>query len=584
MVRMVRVSGRIGRWFTSARRHARVGAVVIGAVVVAGVAWVVGPGAAWWLDHVDNVHGLSGKDLASALDTIRGRALAVGTGLLALVAVYYTARNADTARQGHVTDRYTKAIEQLGSDKLDIRLGGIYALERIARDSARDHPAVMEVLSAFFREHSRDEDARTDDGFPLRADLQAALRVIGRRNPLRDTDPINLVRADLRGVSERGIDLSNAILPGTDLTRASLPRANLSGANLNKAKLAGAQLTVAQLTKARLAGADLSNTNLHYADLRGADLTQANLSGANLHGANLRDAVLSKADLTDADLVYADLRGAAGMVNLTVADTRGARGLPLTKFVVPEKNDETADEPEPTADQLYATAIDGGSHPDFRIPSATELILLGDPRGADVLADIARDTSLYPVDRGNAAKVLIRHADPRGAELVSEVLQSQEAWLQERLDEHALPPTKLLRWAWRTLTGVGRKPAEQPPRIPAADHPDTLAIRHEIAVAQGDDDDAAGAAAALEQLLPDLIRTLGPGHPQTLSAHSNLAHFRGKAGDAITAVASLTELLAHMRQVLGEDHPDTINTQDLLTYWQAGPDGPSDQQRSQPSQ
>ncbi|TKK85217.1 hypothetical protein FDA94_26455 [Herbidospora galbida] len=69
-----------------------------------------------------------------------------------LVAVYYTARNADTTRrtfrlgeQGHVTDRYTKAIEQLGSDKLDIRLGGIYALERIARDSARDHPTVMEV-------------------------------------------------------------------------------------------------------------------------------------------------------------------------------------------------------------------------------------------------------------------------------------------------------------------------------------------------------------------------------------------------------------------------------------------------------
>jgi hypothetical protein len=33
-----------------------------------------------------------------------------------------------------VTDRYTKAIEQLGSDRLDVRIGGIYALERVARD------------------------------------------------------------------------------------------------------------------------------------------------------------------------------------------------------------------------------------------------------------------------------------------------------------------------------------------------------------------------------------------------------------------------------------------------------------------
>jgi len=48
---------------------------------------------------------------------------------------------------GQVTDRYIKAIERFGSDKLDARIGGILALERIARDSAR-------VISAFIREHS----------------------------------------------------------------------------------------------------------------------------------------------------------------------------------------------------------------------------------------------------------------------------------------------------------------------------------------------------------------------------------------------------------------------------------------------
>ncbi|MEU0484077.1 hypothetical protein ABZ260_33455 [Streptosporangium sp. NPDC006013] len=82
------------------------------------------------LEYFDGVRGLVGKDLAAALDAVRGRAPAIATGLIALVAVYYTARNADTARrtfqlgeQGHVTDRYTKAIEQLGSDKLDILVG-----------------------------------------------------------------------------------------------------------------------------------------------------------------------------------------------------------------------------------------------------------------------------------------------------------------------------------------------------------------------------------------------------------------------------------------------------------------------------
>ncbi|MET9252049.1 hypothetical protein [Nonomuraea sp. NPDC003709] len=36
--------------------------------------------------------GLAGKDLAAALDAVRGRVLAAATGLATLVAVFYTAR------------------------------------------------------------------------------------------------------------------------------------------------------------------------------------------------------------------------------------------------------------------------------------------------------------------------------------------------------------------------------------------------------------------------------------------------------------------------------------------------------------
>ncbi|WP_433128369.1 hypothetical protein [Streptomyces sp. CA-106110] len=109
---------------------------------------------------------VTAADRAHLPDAIRGHLLTTNTtGPAALVAVYYTARNADTARriydvgqrtralaqQGHAADRYTKAIEQPGSAELAARLGGIYALERIARDSARDHSTVVEVLTAFVR-------------------------------------------------------------------------------------------------------------------------------------------------------------------------------------------------------------------------------------------------------------------------------------------------------------------------------------------------------------------------------------------------------------------------------------------------
>ena len=119
------------------------------------VAWVLFVPAADWLAHHD-VGSASGPLHETALDNARGRLLTLGAGLFAAGALVFTVRNFTLSREGQVTDRYTKAIEQLGSDKLDVCLGGIYALERIARDSARDHPTVIEVLSAFIREHSHE--------------------------------------------------------------------------------------------------------------------------------------------------------------------------------------------------------------------------------------------------------------------------------------------------------------------------------------------------------------------------------------------------------------------------------------------
>jgi hypothetical protein len=267
-----------------------------GLLLLGGLLWILGPGAGWVLEHVDGVTGVGGKERAELLDAIRGRALTMATGLVALVAVYYTARNADTARrtyevsqstlalaeQGHVADRYTRAIEQLGSAELAIRLGGIYALERIARDSARDHSTVMEVLTAFVRETpclaTPAAPAPRPDrlGRPrLRADVQAAISVIGRRNVTYDHP-------------DRRIDLAEANLGGADLAGADLHGADLAQANLTDAELTGADLARANLWRANLTRAALIGSNLAGAILEDADLTEAKLAEADLNGANLR--------------------------------------------------------------------------------------------------------------------------------------------------------------------------------------------------------------------------------------------------------------------------------------------------------
>lgn len=120
------------------------------------IVWALFVPLADWLARHD-VGSVGGSLHETALDNARGRLLTLGAGLFAAGALWFTARSFTLSREGQVTDRYTKAITQLGSKKLDVRIGGIYALERVARDSARDHPTVMEVLTAFIREHSHEQ-------------------------------------------------------------------------------------------------------------------------------------------------------------------------------------------------------------------------------------------------------------------------------------------------------------------------------------------------------------------------------------------------------------------------------------------
>ncbi|MEU5863455.1 hypothetical protein ABZ815_19960 [Nonomuraea sp. NPDC047529] len=101
---------------------------------------------------------LLGKDWAAAVAAVRGNVLAIATGLAALLAVFYTARNADTARRtfqlgerGHDTDRFSKAVEQLGSGQAPVRLGGLYALEQLAENNPALRQTIVDVICAYLR-------------------------------------------------------------------------------------------------------------------------------------------------------------------------------------------------------------------------------------------------------------------------------------------------------------------------------------------------------------------------------------------------------------------------------------------------
>jgi uncharacterized protein YjbI with pentapeptide repeats len=180
-------------------------------------------------------------------------------------------------------------VDQLGSPNADVRIGGIYALERIAKNSAADRNPILFLLGAFVRTHvpwpagapdgPQHPTATVDEDLPWMrvraADIQAAMGALGRLPPTRDEQVISLSRVDLRSIALRGARLS-----GSRFRYANLARSVLSGVWLEHSDLTGADLRQARLDHAHLAGANLSRASLQGANLRQADLSRADLRGA----------------------------------------------------------------------------------------------------------------------------------------------------------------------------------------------------------------------------------------------------------------------------------------------------------------
>ena len=250
----------------------------------------------------------------------------------------------------------------LGSDLLSVRMGGIYALQRLAEEHLRYyHIQIMRLFCAFVRHppaSERNQDAQAgeeelSDATPsLREDVQAVMGAIGGRSQagldcenenkkfrldlfgvnLRGArlDESNFSGANLRGAdlahaTLRGANLSHADLSRADLNHAAIERANLSRAGLQHATLIHIRATQTDLSHAQLNNADWSHARLTHADLSYSQASGANLSHTMLHDANLSHIGASHANFSRAGLISSDLSYARlGRANLSGAHVSAA--------------------------------------------------------------------------------------------------------------------------------------------------------------------------------------------------------------------------------------------------------------------
>ena len=262
---------------------------------------------------------LEPKDIIGLENSARATLTQIIGGVVLFSGLYFTAENIRVtqenatntqkiSRDAQITQSFSKAVEQLETDdpkKLSVRLGGIYALERITRESPDDHWSIMEILTAYVRSHvpcdhcweNRGDREMLEGRSP---DIQAILTVLGRR------------RLTYKQGENNRLNLEYTNLSFYVLTDVHLEGANFTGSWLG-ANLAGAQMEEAKFLVAGLQGARLDNANM-----RKADFTGAHLNPAFFFGTNLQQASFKGADVTGAGFKGADLRG---------ADLSLARGL-----------------------------------------------------------------------------------------------------------------------------------------------------------------------------------------------------------------------------------------------------------------
>jgi hypothetical protein len=267
MNKLWRYLARIGRHVWSAMPISFLWRTVVGVLFLAFLIWAVQTVPEWQVNRAGVRSALvnpetktTPADVANLQNEMRRTFLQVVGGAFAIFALYLTFRRVVVAEQGHITDRYTKAIEQLGAltakgkPNIEVRLGSIYALERIAQDSPRDHWTIMEVLTAYVRQNApkptqnpTDEENKAAIAKGPATEIQAILAVLGRRK-----------RDHMREHEEQRLDLSRSDLRGAMFVRTHLERTNFIGAHLEGAHFIDAHVEGSWFDVAYMKGASFS--------------------------------------------------------------------------------------------------------------------------------------------------------------------------------------------------------------------------------------------------------------------------------------------------------------------------------------
>lgn len=272
----------------------------------------------------------------------------IGGGIVVVLGLYFTFRRIkahenqvlqlqkqiQVQEEGQITERFTRAIEHLGSDNIAIRLGGIYALERIAKDSFKDHWTVMEILTTFIKEKSPmleydiDENITSDPSYskPISQDIQAIVNVLCRRswipnekkNELKldlshcnldlakffnaDLEFCSFLDSSLRFTKWSNVNLNHTAFHNCNVSDANFYNVSIQGSSISEVDFSSCLFSIVNFTNSSLVKLDFINGKFHTIDMTSSYLSNCNFSKSMIYDMNLKNSILFDLDFSESHL------------------------------------------------------------------------------------------------------------------------------------------------------------------------------------------------------------------------------------------------------------------------------------------
>lgn len=271
----------------------------------------------WQLNTYKDAIQQNTKEYLETENKLRDTLIKLFGGAIVIVGIYLTyrrilasERQAAAFEDGQITERFSRSIEQLGSvdekgnKNIEIRVGGIYALERISKNSEKDFWPIMEILTSYLREVSLKDkefiEAKVKDETlglyekVLSAEIQAAITVIGRRDITYEKK------------NKIGIHLAGSYLPYSIIYQPNFQDAIMSHVNFSKSLIYNANFEETLLNRSNFKGAYAFDANFKNASLTAANFEDTTISGSSFRGADLKSVKWIMADLKEADLTEAE--------------------------------------------------------------------------------------------------------------------------------------------------------------------------------------------------------------------------------------------------------------------------------------